>query len=829
MSLAFLFYFFVTFVSFFVFFVVKTWVVVMNKGRWARRLEKWRGIEHIEENQAPYEEAAREINRQGEGLSSKKDEELRKLAASLRERARSGASPDDLLIEVFGLAREAAGRVLGMRPFDVQMMAGVALSRGKLVEMQTGEGKTLAAVPPACLNALMGSGVHILTFNDYLARRDAAWMGPIYRFLGLSVGAIQEGMSVESRREAYAADVTYATAKEAGFDFLRDGLCRSRNELSHRPFNFAIVDEADSILIDEARTPLVIAGERPGSQTSLYRIAEELAAFAPGEDWETDENQRNVSLTERGIDRIEAALGCGDLYAGENYLLLIEVNQAMHARALLRRDVDYIVRDGQIELVDEFTGRVMDDRRWPDGLQAALEAKEGLSIRPGGRILGSITLQHYLKRYQKLSGMTATAQPAAEELETFYGLKVVPIPPNRPCVREDQPDAIFTHKEAKQLELIAEIRRAHTTGRPVLVGTSSVEESESLARRLGEAGVACRTLNAKNDEAEAEIIAEAGAIGAVTISTNMAGRGTDIRLGGAREENRERVIGLGGLYVIGTNRHESRRIDDQLRGRAGRQGDPGTSRFFVSLEDDLMARFGIDNLIPPKIRPAPQSDPIESATVHREVERLQRIVEGQNYEIRKTLLRYSSLVEDQRRSMQDWRIAVLMGEAELDVCAERLPERYSELSERFGEKIPHEAERAITLAHIDSAWVEHLALIAEIREGIHLVDLGRQNPLYEFTKQIAEAFMKLHQTIEDRIVETFSSAEITEEGISLDRAGLRGPSSTWTYLINDRALPQLQQMLSGHGSAAFAIAGVLTTWPLLIAWGIWRRMTRRKG
>jgi preprotein translocase subunit SecA len=804
----------------------------MTTRRWMRRLEKWRGIERVEENLAPYEEALREINRLGEDFARKPDDQLREIAALLRERmrerARGGVSSDEMLVEVFALAREAAARALGMRPFDVQVIAGVALSNGKLVEMQTGEGKTLAAVLPACLNAAAGRGVHVLTFNDYLARRDAAWMGPVYRFLGLSVGAVQEGMSVDARRAAYAADVTYATAKEAGFDFLRDGLCRRPDDLAHRPFNFAIVDEADSILIDEARVPLVIAGERPGSQTSLYRIAELIASLARGEDWETDENDRNVSLTERGVDRMEAALGRGDLYAAENYLLLIEVNQALHARALLRKDVDYIVRDERIELVDEFTGRVMDDRRWPDGLQAALEAKETLPIRPGGRILGSITLQHFLQHYPRISGMTATARPAAEELEAFYGLGVVPVPPNRPCAREDLPDLIFTHKDAKRRALMAEIKRANVTGRPVLVGTSSVEESESLARELDVTGVACRVLNAKNDEAEAEIIAESGAIGAVTISTNMAGRGTDIRLGGAGEAERERVVALGGLYVIGTNRHESRRIDDQLRGRAGRQGDPGTSRFFVSLEDDLMARFGIDNLIPQQIRPAPQDEPIEHTAVRYEVERLQRIVEGQNYEIRKTLWRYSSLVEEQRRAMQDSRMATLTGEAELELCAERLPERYAELRDRFGEEVPREAERAITLGHIDAAWAEHLALIAEIREGIHLVGLGRQDPLYEFTKQVAGAFMKLHQTIEERIVETFAAAEITEDGISLDRAGLRAPSSTWTYLINDRALPQLQQMLYGHGGAAFAISAVLTTWPLLIAWGIWRRLTKGK-
>src|SRR5262245_42815557 len=804
----------------------------MNTERLKLRLREWRGERTIENDLSPYWPLLEQVNRRGEILAKESDGRLQEVAAGLRKRAQAGGAAaalgDDLLVEVFALARETADRVLGLRPFEVQLMAGVALHRGKLVEMRTGEGKTLAAVLPACLNALTGRGVHVLTFNDYLARRDAAWMGPVYRFLGLSVGAIQEGMSVDERRAAYGADVTYATAKEAGFDFLRDVLCRAPGELVRRLFNFAIVDEADSILIDEARAPLVIAGERQGSQTSPYRIAEEVAALAPGEDWETDENNRNVSLTERGVDRLEAALRRGDLYAGENYLLLIEVNQALHARALLRRDVDYIVRDGRIELVDEFTGRVMDDRRWPDGLQAALEAKEALPIRPGGRILGSITLQHFLKHYPKLSGMTATAQPAAEELENFYGVIVVPIPPNRPCVREDLPDVIFTHKDAKHRSLIAEISRANATGRPVLVGATSVEESESLALKLSQAGIACRALNAKNDEAEAEIIAGAGAIGAVTISTNRAGRGTDIRLGGAREEERERVVVLGGLYVIGTNRHESRRIDDQLRGRAGRQGDPGTSRFFVSLEDDLMARFGIDNLIPPKIRPAPQDAPIESAAVHREVDRLQRIVEGQNYEIRKTLWRYSSLVEEQRRAIQDWRMATLTGEAELELCAERLPERYAELRDRFGAEVPREAERAIMLGHIDAAWAEHLALITEIREGIHLAALGRQDPLYEFTKQVTVAFMKLSQTIEERIISTFATAKITENGIDLDQAGLRGPSSTWTYLINDQAMPELQRMLYGFGGAAFAIGAVLTTWPLLIAWGIWRRLTKGK-
>ncbi|HWQ36824.1 MAG TPA: accessory Sec system translocase SecA2 [Blastocatellia bacterium] len=800
----------------------------MNAERWTKRLQKWRGDGVLEDDLTPYRLALDEINRAGEKLAALTDERLSEIAAPLKAKAQQGAAADELLVEVFALVREAADRVLGLRPFDVQVMAAVALHREKLVEMQTGEGKTLTAVMSACLNALSGRGVHVLTFNDYLARRDAAWMGPVYHFLGLTVGAVQEGMKTSERRAAYAADVTYATAREAGFDFLRMHLCREPDELVQRPFHYAIVDEADSILIDEARVPLVIAGDRPASETSLYYLAGIVAGLEEGTDWETDENRRNVTLTERGAERVEQALGCGALHTEKNYALLTEVNQALHARALLRRDVDYIVRDERIRLVDEFTGRVVDDRRWPDGLQAALEAKEGLPVQPGGRIYGSLTLQHFLGLWPRLSGMTATARSAAGELECFYGLKVVPIPPNRPCIRADLPDLVFTHREAKDKALIAEIRQAHETGRPVLVGTASVEESESLAEKLKDAGISCQVLNAKNDEAEAAIIAQAGAVGAVTISTNMAGRGTDIRLGGAEEKDRESVVRAGGLYVIGTNRHESRRIDDQLRGRAGRQGDPGTSRFFVSLEDDLLARFGIDRLIPEKFRPLPQTEPVEHPVIRHEIERLQRIVEGQNYEIRKTLWGYSSIVEEQRRTLQQWRMKVLTGEAELKLCAARMPERYVALRGRFGAEAVQRIERAITLHQIDEGWAGHLALVLELREWIHLVGMGRQNPLIEFRNQLTDAFSKLRLTIEERIVETFAAAEVTEKGLRLAQTELRGPSATWTYLINDRALPELQQMLYGHGSSAFALGAVLTTWPLLAGWWLWQRFRRSK-
>jgi preprotein translocase subunit SecA len=573
----------------------------------------------------------------------------------------------------------------------------------------------------------------------------------------------------------------------------------------------------------------VIAGERPSSETSPYRIAEAVAGLEDSEDWETDENKRNVFLTDRGFDRIEEALGCSDLHSPGNYILLTEINQALHASTLLRRNVDYIVRDGRIELVDEFTGRVVDNRRWPDGLQAALEAKEGLPIRPGGRILGSITLQHFLRRYPGLSGMTATARPAARELEHLYDLKVVVIPPNKPCVREDLPDVIFTHGAAKMKALVQEIDRIHRTTRPILVGTRSVEESEALARELEATGIGCRVLNAKNDQAEAAIIAQAGAPGAVTISTNMAGRGTDIRLGGADERDRERVVALGGLYVIGTNRHESKRIDDQLRGRAGRQGDPGASRFFVSLEDDLMVRFGIDRLIPPTLRQARHAEPVSHAVIRREVDRLQRIVEGQNHDIRETLWRYSSLLEKQRVTLHEWRMGVLTGDTESDLCAGRLPERYTGLSERFGDEAVRVAEQAVTLHWIDRCWADHLAAVAEVREGIHLADIGGLDPLQEYHKQIAEAFRGLHPTIEDRILQTFTTLEITEKGIDLGRSGIRGPSSTWTYLVNDRVLSDLQRMLSGSGSSATGAAGVLMTWPILLAWWIWEWLKRRKA
>jgi preprotein translocase subunit SecA len=605
--------------------------------------------------------------------------------------------------------------------------------------------------------------------------------------------------------------VTYVTAKEAGFDYLRDHLCMAREDLVHRPFHYAIVDEADSILIDEARVPLVIAGSVEARRLDPYRAAELVRTLDARRDFETDEFERNAHFTESGLDRLESQLHCGDLHALENLELLTELSLALHAEVLLRRDADYIVSEGQIELVDEFTGRVAENRRWPDGLQAAVEAKEGVPLRPQGTIRGSITLQHFLRLYPKVCGMTATAQAAAEEFQEFYDLTVVVIPPHRPCIRIDAEDTVFTHKEAKYTALVEEIARAERTGRPVLVGTASVAESEHLAARLAEAGVRCRVLNARNDEQEATIVAQAALPGAVTISTNMAGRGTDIKLGGDPPQQREPVAALGGLYVIGTNRHESRRIDDQLRGRAGRQGDPGQSRFFISLEDDLMQRYGICDLLPSRYRSVRQDQPLADPAVAHAIARSQRFIESQTFEIRRTLWRYASFVEELRKILQRRRQAILLDEIDLSLLATRATERYEQLRVAVGDRILRQVEKQITLFHIDQGWAEYLARVADIRENIHLVVLGgNYDALDEFHKMVGREFADLQERIDDRIVQTFCSVEITPNGIDLEKEGLAGPASTWTYLINDnpagdviqRLLRGLKRSLVQHASGA---------------------------
>jgi len=732
-----------------------------------------------------YETILKRVNEREADLQRTADADLAAMSTSLSQRAHAGAALPELVSDTFALVREAARRTLGLRPFDVQVIGGLAIYQGKLAEMQTGEGKTLAAVAPAYLQALAGRGAHVLTFNDYLARRDAEWMGPIYHFLGLSVGFVQQGMSIAERQSAYRADVTYVTAKEAGFDLLRDHLCTEPEQVVHRPFHFAIIDEADSILIDEARVPLVIAGNAAEPPKSPHAVAEIVRRLGPGIDFDTDEYARNVNLTETGLTRLEALVDCGNLHDPVNLRILTELNLALQAEVLLKRDRDYIVRDGEVKIVDELTGRVVQDRRWPYGLHAAVEAKEGLALQPDGEIRGSIALQHFLQLYPRLGAMTATAQPAAEELNEFYGLKVVVIPANRPCIRVDHPDIVFSHKEAKQSALLAEIAQVRATGRPILVGTASVEESERLAAALRQRHVRCVVLNAKNDAAEARIIAQAGVLGAVTISTNMAGRGVDIRLGGETGQDCARVIGLGGLYVIGTNRHESRRIDDQLRGRAGRQGDPGESRFFISLEDDLINRYGVLELIPARHRPPRQGSPVDDSVIRCEIERAQRIIDGQNCDIRRTLRRYSSLIEEQRRSVHQRRQAVLCDAAPLRLLEAKSPQRYAALRSRVTDAVLRRVEKQLTLFHIDECWTGHLAHVAHIRDGIHLLSIGGYHPLDEFHGAVAKAFQGLLEQIDREIVETFERAEITQAGIDLDKMGLQGPGSTWTYLVSD--------------------------------------------
>lgn len=784
----------------------------------------FRQLKHrsVEFNVDPYEPLLNKISEID--LSAHTDRQLQELSRRLLVQARQGVPLNDLLFEAFALVREASGRILHMWHFDVQILAGLAMHFGGMVEMQTGEGKTLTAVLPAYLNALSGKGVHILTFNDYLAQRDAEWMGPVYRFLGLSAGFVREGMTLAERRYAYRADVTYLTAKEAGFDYLKSFLVLDREEWVHRPFHYAIVDEADSILIDEARIPLVIAGRTEEDGPEPVHIARLVKNLVPHRDYEMDEYARNVFLTESGSRRVEAALGCGNIFDERNLRQLVEVNNALHAEALLKRDVDYIVRDGRIELVDEFTGRIADKRHWPHGLQEAVEAKEGIESQSKGQILASITLNHFIRLYPKVCGMTGTALTASDEFAEFYGLRVVVIPTNRPCIRVDHPDWVFTHKEAKNRALVEEIRRVHSTGRPILVGTGSVEESEHLAALLKEAGVECRVLNAKNDALEARIVSEAGALGALTVSTNMAGRGTDIKLGGETEADREQVVALGGLYVIGTNRHESRRIDNQLRGRAGRQGDPGSSRFFISLEDDLMLRYRLKELIPEPFYPKNQDVPVENKVLHKEIARAQRIIEGQNYDARRMIGKYAVVTEQQRQKIYNWRTGLLSGALIPCVMKERMAERYQALLPTAGEAGLRKAETQVTLYFINRCWSDYLDYLSYIRETIHLVNMAGKVPVTEFNRQAVNSFDKLIEEITEEVVKTLMRVEITADGVDMARAGLHAPTSTWTYLVNDG--PEAMGIM--RVPAVFDPMSALIMGPLIFGVGLYNRFYKKR-
>jgi preprotein translocase subunit SecA len=642
------------------------------------------------------------------------------------------------LPETFAVTAVLANRLLDLKMFEVQLHCALALAHGKIAEMQTGEGKTLSAAPAVAWLARAGNGVHVMTVNDYLARRDAKWMKPIYAFFGLSVGCIQQDMDRDQRKKAYACDITYATANEIGFDFLRDQTALYPEDQVHRPFAAAVVDEADSILIDEARIPLVLAGGQPAEATLAGRVDQLTRHLKHPLHFTFDEYARNIALTEAGIQAVEDAFRCSNLFAEENLRLLIAVQDSIHARTLLRRDIDYMVQGRSIESIDEFKGRIVRERRWPAGLHAALEAKEGVVPKAQGKVLASITLQNLISLYPEICGMTGTAATQADEFASIYSLEVEVIPPNRPNIRIDLPDRIFDTKQDKEQAVATEVRHIHETGQPVLVGTSSVLESERLSVQL--ADIPHHVLNARNEEEEAGIIARAGEPGAVTISTNMAGRGTDIRLG-------EGVERLGGLVILGTNRHESRRIDNQLRGRAGRQGDPGSSQFFVSLEDDLLVKYGIND-----------------SEFHHTPESIQRLIEGQHLETRKFLAKYEHVVEGQRQAVQQRRQPILSGERP---CSSEL-------------------ERLISLATIDQFWAEHLEAVAELRDGSQWVSLGGKDPLHYYLKTVHQMFEEFEQTIDEEILKRV--AETRASGLSpIDRG------ATWTYLTTDQPFGSMQE------------------------------------
>ena len=734
------------------------------------------------------------------------DAELKAKTPYFKEKIAQGASLDDLLPEAFAVVRETSKRVLGMRHFDVQLIGGVVLHQGKIAEMKTGEGKTLVATLPVYLNALLGRGVHVVTVNDYLAKRDAEWMGKIYNFLGLEVGVIVHGLDDQERKQAYNADVTYGTNNEFGFDYLRDNMKYSLEDMVQRDFYYAIVDEVDSILIDEARTPLIISGPSDQS-TELYYRVNQIIPFLKEEHYKIDEKARAVTLTEEGVAQCERLLGVENLYDPVNTELLHHVQQALKAHKLFKKDVDYIVKDGQVIIVDEFTGRIMPGRRYSDGLHQALEAKEGVKIESENQTLASITFQNFFRMYEKLAGMTGTADTEAAEFKKIYNLDVVVIPTHQPMIREDYPDVVFRTVEEKFKAAAKEIQELHKQGRPVLVGTTSVENSEKLSDMLKKMGVPHEVLNAKHHEREAEIVAHAGEKGRVTIATNMAGRGTDIVLGeGVRE--------LGGLHILGTERHESRRIDNQLRGRSGRQGDPGSSRFYLSLEDDLLRIFGSEKIAGLMDKMGmKEGEPIEHPMLSKAIENAQRKVEAHNFEIRKHLLEYDDVMNKQREVVYGLRKQIMKGEnlreeilayieeisenlansyfddklppeewdwdgldetlrvrygveksikdienlptskAELKELIESLlKDAYQRQVERFGEQEMSMAERFIMLQNLDNIWKDHLLNMDHLREGIGLRGYGQKDPLQEYKKEGYEMFLEMVRRFREETV-----------------------------------------------------------------------------
>jgi preprotein translocase subunit SecA len=702
----------------------------------------------VETDLTSYENILQKINSLGNKYSGMADNDLKNEADRFRSQVSADTDLNMILPGFFALVREVCQRQIGLRPFNVQVLAAIVLHSGNLVEMATGEGKTLAAILPACLNGLTGNGVHILTFNDYLAERDSEWMGPVYRFLGLTVGCVKEDMDSRARKKAWSADITYATAKQAGFDYLRDCASARASDMVHRPFHYVIIDEADALLVDEARNPLVLAEQVHGKVPDRARIAKFVSSLREDGDYLQGETGLSVSLSDQGIVKAEKEFGITNLHAEENYGLLTAINCGLHASVLLQKDRDYIVRDGRILIVDEFTGRIVEDRQWQNGLQTAVEAREGLRSQSEGRIIGSLAPQFYFRMYPKIAAMTGTARPSADEIKSVYGLKTVVIPTHKVCVRNDQPDLVFPDISSKIQAVIDEVRKLNHEGRPVLIGTRTVSESEELSSAIKSAGIECVVLNAKNDRLEAGIIAEAGRLGAVTISTNMAGRGTDIILGGRNSREKDEVTRLGGLYVMGTNRHESRRIDDQLRGRAGRQGDPGSTQFMISLKDDLWIRHGLQGDLSEGLKRSKSS---QDSRMTKAVNHAQRVLEGRSREMRRTLFDYSSFLEKQR--------LIFLG-LKRDVLEKTVDER-----------------REFVCEKLNGLWSDHLAFSMDLREGIHLLRIGGEDPLKVWQNKLDREFQVILQGIE----KIRAIPEDPDEGRSQQVA----PGSTWTYILND--------------------------------------------
>ena len=732
------------------------------------------------------------------------DEQLKEKTKEFKEKLSKKETLDSLLPEAFAVVREASKRTLNQRHFDCQLIGGIVLYQGKIAEMKTGEGKTLAATLPLYLNALSEKGCHLVTVNDYLARRDVVWMGQIYYALGLSIGCLNHEQSflydpeyqkeakekdeirdeignfkvIESylrpcsRKEAYSADITYGTNNEFGFDYLRDNMVYDLSQRAQRDFNYAIVDEVDSILIDEARTPLIISAPDMESSKWYQDFARIIPRLDSKTDYEIDEKMKAVTLTEEGINKIEEILGYKDIYQEKGIKYLHHLEQALKAEVLFKRDRDYVVKEGQVLIVDEFTGRLMPGRRWSGGLHQAIEAKEGVNVQPESLTLASITFQNYFRLYQKLAGMTGTAATSAEEFDKVYKLEVIIVPTNKPMIRKDLSDRIYKTEEGKFKALVEEIKERHKNGQPVLVGTTSIEKNEYLGKLLEREGVPHEILNAKQHQREGEIIAQAGRKGAVTIATNMAGRGVDIVLGGnpLNEEMAEEVINLGGLQVIGTERHEARRIDNQLRGRAGRQGDPGCSRFFVSLEDDLLRIFGGDRIKSlMSMMKIPEDQPIETKMVSGVIETAQGKIEGMNFDLRKHILDYDDVMNKHREVIYRKRIEILTKSQitnsndqnslksyilEIMKKGGHTKEEYDKKEKEIGEQNMRQIEKVVSLRILDMLWLEHLENMEYLRDSVRLRAYGQQDPLVEYKNEGHKMFQKLLLTLESSIANT---------------------------------------------------------------------------